>query len=250
MAIQIQLRRGTAAQWTSANPILAQGEFGYESDTTKFKVGNGTASWSALSYAVGGGLGEGTASALFLGINNTANHATTASSINWTGVTGTPTTISGYGITDATTASISNAIINTSLFVAPEERFNIISGSATGTINIDTITSTAWVYTNPGNTNFIVNVRGNASNSLHSILNTGDAITVGLLNRTGTTSSAFFATTVQVDGSTVIPVWNNFSPPPSSTPSQSASGYDSYTYTFIKTASSTYITLGSWTQFR
>lgn len=65
MAIQIQLRRGTAAQWTSANPILAQGEFGYESDTTKFKVGNGTASWTALSYA-SGGLDAATASTLFV----------------------------------------------------------------------------------------------------------------------------------------------------------------------------------------
>lgn len=53
MATRIQLRRGTASQWTAANPILAEGEFGYETDTTKFKVGNGTASWSALSYASG-----------------------------------------------------------------------------------------------------------------------------------------------------------------------------------------------------
>lgn len=65
MAIQIQLRRGTASEWTSANPILAQGEFGYESDTTKFKVGNGTASWSLLSYA-SAGLDAATASTLFV----------------------------------------------------------------------------------------------------------------------------------------------------------------------------------------
>lgn len=65
MAIQIQLRRGTAAEWTTANPILAQGEFGYESDTTKFKVGSGTASWSALSYA-SGGFDAAAASPIFL----------------------------------------------------------------------------------------------------------------------------------------------------------------------------------------
>lgn len=70
MAIQIQLRRGTAAEWTSANPILAQGEFGYESDTTKFKVGNGTASWTALDYALGGDvLTTATASATYLTIS-------------------------------------------------------------------------------------------------------------------------------------------------------------------------------------
>lgn len=69
MAIQIQLRRGTASEWSAANPILAQGEFGYESDTSKFKVGDGSTSWSTLSYAVGG-LSEATASATYLSISD------------------------------------------------------------------------------------------------------------------------------------------------------------------------------------
>lgn len=48
--VRIQLRRDTAANWTSANPILAAGELGIETDTDQFKLGNGTAAWSALSY--------------------------------------------------------------------------------------------------------------------------------------------------------------------------------------------------------
>ena len=47
---QIQIRRGNAAAWTAANPILAQGELGMELDTFKIKVGNGSATWTALSY--------------------------------------------------------------------------------------------------------------------------------------------------------------------------------------------------------
>ena len=49
---KIQLRRDTAANWTSANPTLSSGELGYETDTGKFKIGNaaGTA-WTSLSYA-------------------------------------------------------------------------------------------------------------------------------------------------------------------------------------------------------
>lgn len=47
---QIQVRRGTAAQWTSANPTLAAGEFGFESDTNKLKCGNGSTAWNSLSY--------------------------------------------------------------------------------------------------------------------------------------------------------------------------------------------------------
>jgi len=59
-AIQsIRLRRGTAAQWTSANPVLSAGEMGIETDTRKFKFGNGTTSWSGLFYASSGGSLDG-----------------------------------------------------------------------------------------------------------------------------------------------------------------------------------------------
>lgn len=54
MAQIIQMRRGNAAQWTSVNPVLAQGEIGVELDTHKWKVGDGAATWSALPYATGG----------------------------------------------------------------------------------------------------------------------------------------------------------------------------------------------------
>lgn len=52
---QIQVRRGTASQWTSTNPTLAAGEFGFESDTNKFKIGTGATAWTGLSYAAGTG---------------------------------------------------------------------------------------------------------------------------------------------------------------------------------------------------
>lgn len=50
MATRMQQRRGTAAQWTSADPILAAGEIGFETDTGYFKMGDGTNNWSDLSY--------------------------------------------------------------------------------------------------------------------------------------------------------------------------------------------------------
>jgi hypothetical protein len=52
----IQLRRGTASQWTTANPTLSAGEAGFETDTGKFKLGNGTQNWTTLKYAGGGGI--------------------------------------------------------------------------------------------------------------------------------------------------------------------------------------------------
>jgi hypothetical protein len=54
---QIQLRRGTAAQWVSANPVLASGEQGFETDTNKLKIGNGSTAWNSLSYAITGAVG-------------------------------------------------------------------------------------------------------------------------------------------------------------------------------------------------
>ena len=50
MAINIQFRRGTASEWTAANPTLAVAEFGVETDTDKFKLGDGATAWTSLAY--------------------------------------------------------------------------------------------------------------------------------------------------------------------------------------------------------
>jgi hypothetical protein len=52
MATRMQQRRGTASQWTSANPILNAAEMGWESDTNKFKIGDGTNHWADLDYFI------------------------------------------------------------------------------------------------------------------------------------------------------------------------------------------------------
>jgi hypothetical protein len=50
MAINIQLRRGTASEWTAANPTLAVAELAIETDTNLFKIGDGATAWSSLPY--------------------------------------------------------------------------------------------------------------------------------------------------------------------------------------------------------
>ena len=76
MATRMQQRRGTAAQWISSNspngPILNAGEIGWESDTNKFKVGDGVSYWADLDY--------------FADINSTVNPAF-GSSITFEGAT-------------------------------------------------------------------------------------------------------------------------------------------------------------------
>jgi hypothetical protein len=56
MAGRIQLKRGTAAQWTASNPILAAGEPGVERDTGRQKIGDGTTAWNSLPYVDAVGL--------------------------------------------------------------------------------------------------------------------------------------------------------------------------------------------------
>lgn len=81
---QIQVRRGTASQWTSANPTLASGEWGFETDTNKTKIGDGSTAWNSLAYATGSvsisnvtGLGSGVAT--FLATPSSSNLAAAVS---------------------------------------------------------------------------------------------------------------------------------------------------------------------------
>jgi hypothetical protein len=50
--VRIQLRRGTSSQWDTANPTLAAGEIGIETDTNTFKFGDGVTAWNSLDYAL------------------------------------------------------------------------------------------------------------------------------------------------------------------------------------------------------
>lgn len=47
---EISIRRGSAAEWASSNPILESGEPGFESDTVRFKIGDGETAWNSLRY--------------------------------------------------------------------------------------------------------------------------------------------------------------------------------------------------------
>lgn len=58
LKVHHQQRSDTAANWTANNPVLLAGEMGVESDTFKFKFGDGTSRWSTLPYVnTAGGTG-------------------------------------------------------------------------------------------------------------------------------------------------------------------------------------------------
>ena len=58
--VRVDVRKDTSSNWTSANPTLKSGEFGYETDTGKLKIGDGSTAWTSLSYhGEGGGITTG-----------------------------------------------------------------------------------------------------------------------------------------------------------------------------------------------
>jgi hypothetical protein len=82
MAIeQIKVRRDTAANWTSNNPTLAAGEIGFETDTGRFKIGNGSTAWTSRTYAapaINAVVDHAALTTSVHGIENTANLVVTA----------------------------------------------------------------------------------------------------------------------------------------------------------------------------
>jgi hypothetical protein len=81
----IKLRRGTASQWTTANPVLAAGEMGVESNTNKSKFGDGTTAWNLLPYSLSDQAGDAPNS-LKLIATRTAGFGGTYSSNDWLGI--------------------------------------------------------------------------------------------------------------------------------------------------------------------
>jgi len=123
------------------------------------------------------------------------------------------------------------------------EKMNVVASAATGTIDFNINTSVVWYYTTSASANWTVNIRGDASNSLDSLMAVGESLTCAFLVTQGAT--AYYNSAVQVDGSAVTPKWQGGSAPTSG----NASGIDTYTYTVIKTAAATFTVLASQTQF-
>ena len=88
-----------------------------------------------------------------------------------------------------------------------------------------------------------MNITGDGSATLDSILSVGQSYTVALLMQQG--STAYYLDAYQVDGSAVTPKWQGGSAPSGG----NASGIDVYTFTIIKTAANTFTVLASQTQF-
>jgi hypothetical protein len=230
---------------TNAAVTVAQGGTGATTLTGVVK-GNGTSAFTAGTVALGsevsgtlpvanGGTGATTLTGVLKGNGTGAFTAATAGTDFVAPATATSFTAKQTfsGSTSALAAVFANSA----------EVCTVSATAATGTVNYDVTTQSVLYYTSNASGNWTLNVRGNSSTSLNSILNTGQSVTVAFLVTNGGT--AYYPTALNIDGSAVTPKWQGGSAPAAG----NASSIDVYTYTIVKTASATFTVFASQTKF-
>jgi len=152
---RILLRRDTAANWTSGNAVLASGEVGYETNTGKFKIGNGTTAWNSLGYSIASNISAAVLDDLGdVTITSTAN----GDLLKWNGsawvnaggyaLLASPTftgTVSGItkamvGLGNADNTSDVNKPVSTATQAALDLKSNLASPTFTGTVTTSNLT--------------------------------------------------------------------------------------------------------------
>jgi hypothetical protein len=119
------------------------------------------------------------------------------------------------------------------------EKVTITADNPAATTNFDWLTQAVQYYTTDNDTNWTLNVRGDSSNSLDSVMATGESITFSVIVTNGVTP--FYQSAMTIDGNAVTPQWMGSPAPAAGT----ASKRDTYTHTIIKTASATFIVQSS-----
>ena len=233
MAVQIQFRRGSTSDWSTANTILAAGEMGINTTTNQFKIGDGTTAWNSLSYAPI----SGTVANIDDITNVTITSAASGDLLKWNGsawvnasgyallasptFTGTVNaaalTLSGNLTVSGTTTSINTEtltvddnviILNNNVTGAPTENagIEVERGSSTNVVLRWNETSDKWELTNDGSTYYDIATETYAASLTPATL---DAI--GDVTITSATNGQFLkwnsATSTWVNDN--VPVINN-----------------------------------------
>lgn len=154
-------------------------------------------------------------------IQNTPVGSTTAS-------TGAFTTLSATG-----TTTIYEAI----------EKASIVASAPSSTLNFNVLDGAVLYHTANASNNWTLNVRGNSTTTLNSVMSTGDSVSLAILATNG--STAYYQSAMTIDGTSVTPKWVNGSTPAAG----NASSVDAYSIVIVKTASATFAVFASQTKF-
>lgn len=138
MTSRLQNRRDTAANWTSNNPTLAAGEIGLETDTAKYKMGDGTTAWNSLAYAYTAGAAGPTGPTGPIGATGPTGVVGASGATGPVGVTGPtgpigvtgPTGVTGpSGATGAGGVEAVNAQVGTTYTFVLTDRDDLVTAS-------------------------------------------------------------------------------------------------------------------------
>jgi len=175
--------------------------------------------------------------------------ATNVTASGTLGVTGNATVGGTFGVTGASTfTGTLSALGNVSIggrgtIKALLETVTTTGSAPATTSNFDVITQAVQFYTSNSDKNFTLNVRGDSSSSLDSIMSTGQSATIALLVTNG--STGYYPTTFQVDGSNVTPKWQGGTAPTAG----NANSVDNYVLNIVKTGSATFTVFASQSKF-
>jgi hypothetical protein len=183
-----------------------------------------------------GGIGVATVTGVIKGNGTSAISAATAGTDYVA-----PATATSFTATQTFTGS-TTAI--GAVFQDAAEVTTISATAATGTINYDVTTQSVLYYTTSASANWTVNVRGNGTTSLNTLMSTGQAVTVVFLVTNGAT--AYYNNALTIDGSSVTPKYQGGT----AWTSGNASGIDAYSYTIVKTGSAAFTVFAAQTQFK
>lgn len=151
------------------------------------------------------------------------------------------------GLTAGTGITITNpggpvptiALADNPTLTSPKETANITAVAATGAIDLDVVTASVNIRTVNATGNWTINVRGDVSTTLDSIMTTGEQISVVFESPQGAT--AYYPTAFNIDGSAVTPLWLGGTAPSSG----NINSNDVYVYTIRKTGAATFTVLAS-----
>jgi len=124
------------------------------------------------------------------------------------------------------------------------ETANVDSTALNANTNFDVLEGAVKYYSANNAANWTLNVRGDSSTTLNSVMNTGDSLTIAYL-ASQLSANTFYQSEMQVDGNSVTPKWQGGFAPSAG----NATSIDVYSFTILKTAANTYTVLGSQTQY-
>jgi hypothetical protein len=157
-----------------------------------------------------------------------------------------------YNTANTNTASLVNPSIAYTLnslqtqittLTSPRETAAISATAATGTVHLNVSTASVHIYTANATANYVLNVRGNASTTLNSLMAVGESITVTFEHPNGGT--AYYPSSYTIDGNAVTPKWLGGTAPTGG----NTNSTDVYMIQIRKTASATFTCLASQSKF-